>query len=150
MRNIYFILLGLIIFNGVLIALAGFFPYSIYETETVAYNVTNAYGETYGSMDQGIFGLMFNTITGSALTTGIAIFGVAILAGVLSKQVALFIGIGAFISVLCTTWVVVNGIVTKLANYAIVNTLVTLIIIAIGFVALLSVVEMLNAQGGVN
>ena len=144
MRFIYLVLLGLIIFNGVIIAFSDFFPLANQDVHAV--NVTDEYGDSYGNLNQGLFG----SVWADAISVGGAVFGLAILLGVLAKQVALFAGIGGFIAVLCGLWSATNGIVTNITNYPVVNTLVTIIIIVIGIIAVFSVIEMLNAQGGVN
>lgn len=143
MRFIYKILIGLIIFNGVLIAFSPFFPASTESKHAI--DVTGDDDITqYGGLDQGLFG----DVWGTALSVGGVVFGASLLLGVLAKQVALFVGIGAFIAIITGLWSITNGVVVRLVNYPIVNTLVTLIIIIIGIVGVLSVVEMLNAQRG--
>lgn len=143
MRFIYKILIGLIIFNGVLILFAGFFPDA---TESgYATNVTDEDAISgYGNINQGLFGSMWTTAVG----VGGAIFLASIVLSILTHQYALFMSVGGFIAILSALWSITSGIITKITDYQIVSGLVTIIIIVIGIIAVLSVVEMLNAQRG--
>lgn len=143
MRFIYKILIGLILFNGILIAFSDFFPESTESEHAIDVADTESISD-YGNLNQGLFGSMWT----DALAVGGSVFGLAILMGVLAKQVALFAGIGAFMAVLTGLWSATNGVVTKLVDYPIVNSVVTLIIIVIGIISVFSVIEMLNAQRG--
>lgn len=143
MRFIYKVLIGLIIFNGVIIAFSSFFP-DASESEHAIDVTGDSSISGYGTIDQGLFGSM----VADCIAVGGAVFGLNLLAGILTHQVGLFMGIGAFIAVLSALWSATNGVITSLIDYPIVNSLVTIIIIVIGVIAVFSVVEMLNAQRG--
>jgi len=147
MRFLYKVLIGLIIFNGVLILFSDFFPYSG-EGEQ-AYDVLKEGEEGFESeykLDEGLFGGVLTDAVGVAGT----VLASAVIIGILSHQVTLFVGVGAFIAVVSGLWVTTNGVLTKLANYPIVNGLVTIITIVIGILAVLTVVEIFTAQRGVD
>jgi len=145
MRFLYKLLLGLIIFNAMLILFSGYFPDSGQET----YATTPDDGYTgYKSFQNAN---IFSTMWTSGLTTGVAVFGMALLFGVLAKQVALFAGIGAFIAVFTGLWAGASGVIFNMTNaYPMVHGLAIIITICIGVIAVFSVVEMLNGQRGMD
>ncbi|RLG44515.1 MAG: hypothetical protein DRN81_04400 [Thermoproteota archaeon] len=144
MRFIYVVLLGLIIFNGVIIAMSPFFPASL-DTDEHAVDIRG--NETIGAYNT-LSPSLFSNIWLQALSVAGAVFIGAIVIAVLSQQYALFIGIGGFIAIVSGLWSVTNGIILKMSNSIYVNTLLQIIIICIGIIAVFSMVEMLNSQRG--
>lgn len=145
MRFIYVLLLGLVIFNGMLIvfANAGFFP--------DATELDKAEDVFEGQSDyKGLSAGLLGTMIGGGLTTAGLIFTGSVLLGVLSKQVGLFLGIGAFASVVGGLWAATYRVIFDIGEYQVVDELLLLLTISIGIVFVFSTIEMLNAQKGVN
>lgn len=147
MRFLYKILIGLIIFNGVLVLFGSeFFPHTTYDEKAVdVVNTTEVSG--FRTLDQYLFEDAWST----AGTVGLAIFGVSLVIGYLTRNLALFIGIGAFISILCSVWMVTIGTIDEfVGSYPVVKGLILIITIVIGILAVLTVVEILTEQRGVD
>ena len=145
MRFIYKILFGLIIFNALIILFSGFFVGTL-ETDKAVDVAGNSTLSQYKDVDQGLFSNMWT----NALLVGSAVFSLSILLGVLAKQVALFAGIGAFVALVTSVYSSVNSVIGGLGDYPIVSGLITIVTIVIGLIAVFSVIEMLNAQRGVD
>lgn len=143
MKFIYVVLLGLIIFNGTILLFADFFPDNTEVDHAV--DVETELSE-YGNVGED----MLSTFVGNGLTTSLAIFSGAIVVGLLTKQLGLFIGIGAFASVVGGLWASTSSIIFNINDNSIVSGLITLITIAIGIVFIFSVVDMLTGQRSVN
>lgn len=63
----------------------------------------------------------------------------------------LVVGIGAFISILCSVWMVTIGTIDEfVGSYPVVKGLILIITIVIGILAVLTVVEILTEQRGVD
>ena len=139
MRFLYKLLFGLIIFNAMLILIADFFPASVEEEKA-----TDSDYSEYETIDQGLFQNMWVR----ALSTGGAVFGLSLIAGVLARQVALFAGIGAFIALFVGLWSGASAIITRITNYPVVDGLMNVITICIGILMVISVIEILTAQRG--
>ena len=143
MRFIYKVLIGLVIFNGMVLALTSFFPYTL-EAEHATDIVQDSNLDGYESLSPAIF----SSIWGQAGAVALGIFVGSLAIAIISQQYALFIGIGAFISFITMIWSLTSSIVLKMGNYPIVNSILTIILICIGIISVLSIVEMLNAQRG--
>lgn len=143
MRFIYVVLLGLIIFNGTLLLFADLFPSSTEEDHAV--DVSDELG-SYSDVGEGLL----ENVVGGGLTVSVSIFAVSAIIGVITKQLGLFIGIGAFAAVVGGLWAATSSIIFNIGDYPIVSGLITLITIAIGVVFVFSVIDLLTAQRGVN
>lgn len=144
MRFIYLLLLGLVIFQGMLVTLSPFFPGATeHEYSMDVQSELQEYGNLSSSQ-------MFSSMWATALTAGGAIFGVSLLIGVFSRNLPLFAGIGAFIGLLTGLWVSTASILTPITSYPYVSGLFAIITIATGIIATFSVVEMLTGQGRVS
>lgn len=143
MRFIYIFLIGLVVFNGVLIGISGFFPGTT-EDEKATDVVNEDLGSDYLSMDTGLFA----DIWAQALFVSGSIFLVSTVLAVISQQYALFMGIGAFIAIISGLWSITSGVILKISNSTYVNSLIWIVFLAIGILTVFSVIEMLNAQRG--
>ena len=151
MRFIYKLLFGMIFFNGIMTLLfldiggVSIFPNDV-GSEVAANAMDPTANDSFLAYKQpGTKTLYTSLITFSAIlfVSG----GIAIIArGSINLNV--IVGIGAFIAILGSLWVYTSSVFTVLTNYPIVSGLYVLITIAIGVLAVLSVVEMLTQQSG--
>ena len=144
MRFVYKILIGLILFNGMLMIFSSYFPAS---TATTEYgNVADVTGEETFTQYRGFTGY---GVLMDALATGAAVFTLTIVLGLASRNLPLFIGVGAFMAILSGLWVATTSIFTKMfESTPTVGSLYILITIVIGVVATFSVIEIFTGQAG--
>lgn len=145
MRFIYKLLIGLLIFNSMLLLFASFFPV---ETTTLSESATNITSDSeFTSYEQiGSADMIGDMI----ITSGGVFFGALVL-GFLTRQLGLFIGAGSFIALISGLWVGVAGVIVPILQIAdnwIILAMYSLITIIIGIVAVISVVEMFTGQQG--
>lgn len=144
MRFIYVVLISLIVFNGLVVALAPLFPGNTYSD--VGVDVEDEL-DSYSGFSSDMLG----TLIGNAWGVGIGIFVFSVVIGALTGHLGLFMGIGAFVSVVCSLWYSTMGIIGVLTDgFDYVNSIVTIITIVIGVIFVFSVVEMLTGQKAVN
>ena len=149
MRFIYTILLGMIIFNGVLIGFSSFFPTTT-SSSIDSVNVTDSSISGYGDIQD--ISSSLTSILSQAFTIGGIIFAAAAITSFITHN-NIYLGIGAFIAVI----VAIYGTFAK-PIHTILNTysptvgiyLFDLFMIIFGIIILLSVVEMLSGQTGVD
>jgi hypothetical protein len=144
MRFLYKMLIGLILFNSMLMTFSYFFPMS--NIESKAHNITGDPTYTsYGNMETGIFKNMYM----SALASGGVIFLGSILIGAFTGSFNLWVGIGAVVSIFVGLWNMSWGVIKGLTDsYPVVKDLVFIMSIIIGILAVMSIAEILTAQRG--
>ena len=145
MRFIYKLLIGLIIFNSMLLLFAGFFPV---ETTTISESATNITSDSDFTSYQNIGSA--STI-GNMILTGGGVFAGAVVLGILTQQLSIFIGAGSFIGLITALWVGASGVIVPILQMAdnwIVLAMYSLITVIIGIVAVIAVVEMFAGQQG--
>lgn len=145
MRFIYTILLGLIIFQAMIIIVSPFFPSTTYESQTA--NITSEL-EEYGNISSSSFlERMFQKEGGQAFGTAGAIFGASLVIGIFTRNLPLFLGIGGLVSLLTGLWRLTSSFLFSITNYPYVKELFTLITIATGIVLVITIIETLTGQG---
>ena len=145
MRFVYKILIGLLIFNSMLLLFAPFFPV---ETTTISESATNITSDSEFTSYQNIGSA---GMIGNMILTGGGVFAGAIVLGLLTQQLGLFIGAGSFIALISGLWVGASGVIVPILQIAdnwIVMAMYSLITVIIGIVAVIAVVEMFTAQQG--
>ena len=145
MRFIYKLLIGLLIFNSMLLLFAPFFPVG---TTTLSESATNITSDSEFTSYQNIGSA---NMIGNMIITGGGVFAGAIVLGLLTQQLGLFIGAGSFIALIAALWRGASGVIVpilQIANNWIVMAMYSLITIIIGIVAVIAVVEMFTAQQG--
>lgn len=147
MRLIYRLLIGLILFNAVLFIFAQeFFPATSEGQDAIDPTNITTYSD-YEQLEEGAFAAAFT----NAIFVSSFILGGSVLAGLWTKNLALWIGIGAFMSVLIALWNVAWGTVVRLTGeYEVVSYFITVMSIIIGILAVLTVVEILTGQRGLD
>jgi hypothetical protein len=149
MRFFYTLLIGLLIFNSMIIAFAVFFPQS--DEHRHADDMTDtdfAEGPTKGVW-QRIAGL--DSTGGAGVAVAIGSFVGMALVGWITKQYALFLGVGVYISTVALIWADTSGIISRLtSDYAVVSDIMIIITIGLTALFIFSIIEMFNAQKGVN
>jgi len=142
MRFIYKMLLGLILFNAMLVIFAYFFPMSPATGHDISGDTTYS---NYGNIGSGLFNNMYT----NAVATGGIVFGGSILVGIFTGSLNLWIGIGAIVSVFVALWNMSWGTIQNLtSSYPVVNDLIVVMSIVIGILAVISIAEVLTAQRG--
>jgi len=151
MRFIYTLLLGLIIFQAMIIIVSPFFPSTTYESQTTNISELEKYGNLSSSEefleDTFRFSLTDPSQSGQAFGTAAAIFLVSLSAGVLSRNLPIFLGIGGLVSLLTGLWRLTSSFLFSITNYPYVRELFTLITIATGIVLVITIIETLTGQG---
>lgn len=132
------ILLGLVAFNAMLVLFADFFPNVQENPIAVDTELSEYRGLTSWS---GIY---------NVILAGAGVFGLSLVIGALTKNLTLWIGVGAFMSFIVGLWTATSEVMSNIVNYPIVHDLYITICILIGIVATASVIEMFTAQQGAN
>ena len=140
MKFIYYVLLGLVAFNAMLVLFAGFFPNVQVNPVDVTVNATFSPYSGLTSWN-GIY---------SVVAAGAGVFGVSLIIGALTKNLALWTGIGAFMSFIVGLWTATTEVMSNITNYPLVHDLYIVVCILIGIVATASVIEMFTGQQGGN
>lgn len=144
MRFIYKILIGLILFNAMLLINAIYFPASSQTVEEG--NVVDVTGSTSFTQYRGFTGY---GVLVDAISTGAAVFSLTIVLGLVSRNLPLFIGVGSFMAILSGLWIGTTGIFTKMfVDYNTVGQLYVVVTIIIGVVGTFSVIEIFTGQAG--
>ena len=144
MRFIYTLLLGLIIFQAMIIIVSPFFPSTTYESQTANMSELEEYGDLSSSK---FLEVMFQEGVGQAFETAGAVFGIALIGGILTRNLPLFLGIGGLVSLLTGLWRLTSSFLFSITNYPYVRELFTLITIATGIVLVITIIETLTGQG---
>jgi len=150
MKFIYTLIIGLVLFNGFLLAFSGFFPQdpafgskgksrgniaNVTENETLS-----GYG-TKGLIDLEDVGV--DLLLAGATTMTLVI--VAAIAGTLlggGSNFPLWVGIGVVVGIISNLWFITAGVLTPLLNYPVVSEIYTIITIVIGILVVLGLVDM--------
>jgi len=154
MRFIYFILIGLVVFNASIVLLADTFNYaSTTSLDENAVNATDSMIATYGEPGNLWSGILNNLFSLEVIFTLLFIFGSSNLLGRWTGgqySTTLIAGIGIFIGVISALWIATFKTINNLVgNYgSLMNGIVTIVTIAIGIIIVFSIVEMLVGQQG--
>ena len=137
MKFVYFIILGLVIFNGCLIFTSSIFETSMDESAT-----------DYSSYQLKNPGDIINILTNNA---SIGAWGILTLAGIIAALALknyIFIGVGIFLGLVTALYIGASSVLFNISDNAYVHSIITLIGIVIGILVLYNVVEMFTGQGG--
>ena len=146
MRFVLKILIGFILFNGMLLFFAPFFPAPSTTLSEGAVNVTSDSDyTTYSDIgsQKSIATIILNTIA-----IGGGVFAGVIVLAVLTRQYALFIGIGAFIALISGLWGASSVMMPILlvADNWIILAMYDLLIIIIGILAAIYIIGLFTGQ----
>jgi len=145
MKFIYFVILGLMLFNGVLIVTAGIFNTGL---EGSATNVTSEYG-SYG-LGQNSSSILSNVFSSNALGAWGA-FSVIALVGVIGSILTknyVVVAVALFLGIVTALYLGVSSVLLKIYSNVYTNALITLIGIAIGILVIYNVIEMFSGTAG--
>ena len=132
------VLLGLVAFNAMLVLFADFFP-NVQENPIAVDTEFSQYeGLTSWS---GIY---------NVILAGAGVFGLSLIIGALTKNLTLWIGVGAFMSFIVGLWTATSIVMSNITDYPLVHDLYIVVCILIGIVATASVIEMFTGQTGGN
>jgi len=149
MKFIYFVILGLMLFNGVLILTAGIFNTGLEDTAT---NVSGDYGKynlgnnSYDIM-QNIFSSNALGAWGSATGAFAVIVVVGVIGAILTKNYVV-VAVALFLGIVTALYLGVSSVLLKIYSNVYTNALITLIGIAIGILVIYNVVEMFSGTAG--
>lgn len=145
MKFVYVVLLGLVIFNGLLLAFADFFPNSTEAEHGV--DVIDELGSQGNIGDQ-----LFETIISNGLTMSLSLFAIGTtIALFLTKQVGLAIGLGIFISIVGTLWNATSSVIFDLGGKdPILVNMIDIMTIVIGLILVFTIVDIFTGQRSVN
>jgi len=142
LRFVYIVLLGMIIFNGVLISFAQFFPDQTIGLNESATDVDNEYAKYKGidSIDQIVYDLIMDGF----------IFGiVGAITAILTRN-PVFIGVGLFVGIFVSLWGNISQPIVSALSYSdIGGEIYQIFLLVFGIVILLSAVEIFSGQTGV-
>jgi len=136
-----------------IIAFAAFFPQSDeaqHADENISANFTGGPTEGVWQRISGIDKMKDADSLGSILVALGSIIGSAI-AGYITKQYALFLGVGIYISTVALIWTGTAPVIESLIKpYDFISEMLVIITIALTALFIFSIIEMFNAQKGVN
>jgi len=152
MRFIYKILLGFLLFNAVLIMFHPYFPTGIQTDDAVDVTGSGDYTEYSKIGEQNKMGGLIVQM----IVTGGGIFAAALVVGIFSRNLTLFMGAGAFLALVSALFVGTTKIFVPIINLAsgspvafnVISAIYTLIMIGIGIITTIAVVEMFTGQQG--
>ena len=146
MRIIYKILIGMLIFNGVYLALAPAF-------DTAEFSAVDPESMDDAEQYKNIGGIDL----GSMLITGVGVFTVAIFIGVVSRggvsiSLGTIIGASTIVSIIAGLWRGMSGVFEPMLALggSIASSFYTLFIIVFGVLVALTIAEMFGGQSGVD
>ena len=150
MRFIIKVLLGLIIFNAMLIIFGPYFPAQTTGVNETAVDVsgTSRYN-TLGNLGSS------GTII-SMILTGAGIFGATVLLGGLTSRLTgiknfptgMFMGAGIIISIVASLWVGLSApLISITSSYPAIGAFYNVLVVCIGVVAVFSVAEIFTGKG---
>lgn len=146
MKFLYKIILGLLLFNSILLLFSGFFT-----TDTSQYDAINV-SEESNYTGYKITGGFFS-FDGAGVTLGIGAFTIPFLFGLLSGWLLkspVPIGAGLFSGLIAGFYVGTATILYNLTTNVIINSMIGLIGIGIGILAFIAIIEMFSGTGGAN
>lgn len=140
MKFIYKMLIGLIVFNGMLLLMGNFFPGTPYNEE-VDGNLLNVSSDPSFSgyrnvSDVGAF--IRDTFFGEGGWAAIGIFGSALVLGVITRNMLPFLAAGLVLSIVSFIWISSTKFFSDLFNYPIVRDIYVIITVCIFVLVLLS------------
>ena len=144
MRMIYKILMGMILFNSMLIMFSPFFPSTGLEEK--ASDTSTTYAEYEPTNPATLLGLIFSANAVAAMGV---IGGISIIATLVSKSLVP-LGVGAFAAIVTGMYIGASNIFLNLTDSPTVNGLVTIIGIMIGILTVFTAAEAVMGQQGVN
>ena len=149
MKFIYKFILGLFLFNAMLILVASLVPHATLQHGAVDINDSRYTNYSTMNLEHTLITIFIDNPWGLGIFLALSLLGVG---GVLSgRNTPLFLGIailiGFFIYMLTGT---LNVVLSSVNDYPLVKILVNIILIVIGFVAILSVGDMLTSRSDVN
>jgi len=142
-KTIHLILLGMVIFNAMLITTASFFPATIYESgaeDIVNSSNYSSYRELNSPTD--LIGAFFSTESLAAIG---GIFGVAIVGTVLSRNL-IPMGIGGGLALFTGIYISVSKVFLGLSDNPIILAFITIIGIGIGLILVMDAMEALKGR----
>lgn len=144
MKFIWMLLIGMVMFNGFLLAFGSFFPQSpyesgLYEDRNITRNETFDAYKKPGILNLNVIGISFIGIGGmSLLVTG--------LITLITKNMQ-YIAAGAIVALVSTLWTATASVFTDMMNsYPILGTVYTLVSIAIGITVAILVLGIFTGQ----
>lgn len=146
MKFLYKIVLGLMLFNSILLLFSGFFP-----TDTDQYDAINITGDS-DYQDYKITGGFFSFGLDS-ITLGAGAFAVFFSFGLLASwamKSPVPIGAGLFSGLIAGLYVGPAVVIYNLTDNIIVTGIIGIISIAIGVLAFIAIIEMFSGTGGAN
>ena len=139
MRFIYKLLLGLILFNAMILIFASYFPSSPYTGKNITTDPTYSSFRNIGSTEM---------IKDMIITSG-GIFAVMIAIGVLTQNRVIWVGAGSLVALIAGLWRGMSGtLMPMVSQNSIVNQFYNILIISIGILAVISIIEILTGQQG--
>jgi len=141
LRFIYILLLGMLIFNGMLIIFSPFFP-----AETLVFNPS----AVDPGVSHGTYANLGNqNLIGDMILTSGGIFAAAMILAVVTQSV-IWVGAGSFIAFIAGLWVGISQPITGIIGYFSVAgvSLYSLFMICVGIIVTASVIEMFVQQKG--
>ena len=144
MRNIFKLMLGLLLFNTVFTLYAPIFNTGT-GTEGISADNTQASQYNLADMNIGTFLNMIFLNANALAVTGI-VSGIALTAAIISKNYV-YLGVGIFIGIITSMYTTFSGIISQLGTEATggniyVVGIITIIGIAIGVLAMFNIVDM--------
>ena len=146
MRIIYKILIGMLIFNGIYIAIAPAFPSGELVANDPELMDDAAKYQNIGGIDLG-----------SMLITGVGVFTGAIVVGALSRgaisiSLGTIIGCSTIASIIAGLWRGMSGVFQPMLEMggSIASQFYTIFVIVLGIIAALTISEMFSGQSGVD
>ena len=146
MRIIYKILIGMLIFNGVYLALAPAF-------DTATFSAVDPEGMDYATDYKNIGGINIADM----LITGVGVFTGAIVVGALSRgsvsiSLGTIIGTSTIVSIIAGLWRGMSGVFEPMLAMggSIASDFYTIFIIVLGILVALTISEMFSGQSGVD
>lgn len=149
MKFIYVLILGLVLFNGFLLAFSSFFPQSAYGPENP--NVANVANETVtssysgGIVNLGSFGV--DALLTGGVTMG-AIISFALLGAIIGRgqNLPLWLGVGVIIGLISSLWLITTKVFTPMFGYPVVREIYTVITIVIGILVILGLADIVTLR----
>ena len=141
MKFIYFIILGLVIFNSVLILTSGIFNTSLGDD-------AEDYNKYSLNSPSDVIGVLFSSSALSAWGAFTVIAVVGVIGGIVLKNY-IIAAVAIFLGLVTALYIGASDILFKISdNNVYISGIITLIGIVIGILVLYNVVEMFTGQGG--
>ena len=145
MKFIYFLIIGLVLFNGVLILTSSIFNTGF---ESSATNVSDTFGGYALTNSTSVLDIMFSDSTMGAWGAFSAIDIIGVIGAILLKNYVIA-AVALFIGVVTALYLGVSSVMFNLSNNNVyLNILITLIGIVIGILVIYNVIEMFSGTAG--